>query len=252
MTKVSCACRLLASAAVAFALAFGLVPQASAANIITFGDNANSCGGSVMCSTNGTTGYLNNGTGQAFDLSTINQWFQIDTNTPATSYLAGQSAEPDGGAGGFLVINNTGATITTFSITIADTFTSSTSSVNYCSGSSGPLCDNFQANKGSLTGTSESLSGPDFYSCTNGTLSGGNCTSTAGQAAANFTPGEVTYTWSGLDITANETFDIDFASWQNGNNAYVVSTPEPSSLSLLASAMLSFVGFAWYKKAQLT
>jgi hypothetical protein len=69
----------------AVALTFGTVialpiPQAQAANIITFGDNANSCGGSVMCSTNGTTGYLNNGTGQAFDLSTIKSWFQIDPN----------------------------------------------------------------------------------------------------------------------------------------------------------------------------
>lgn len=63
------------------AVATGLaIPRAHAANIITFGDNPNACGGSVLCSTNGTTGYLNNGTGQAFDLSTINSWFQIDAS----------------------------------------------------------------------------------------------------------------------------------------------------------------------------
>src|ERR1700731_176418 len=95
----------------AVALAFGTVialpiPQAQAANIITFGDNANTCGGSVMCSTNGTAGYLNNGTGQAFDLSTIKSWFQIDPNG-INLLLTQAMAEPDGGAGGFRVVNDT-------------------------------------------------------------------------------------------------------------------------------------------------
>jgi hypothetical protein len=106
------------------ALAAGLglaLPHAHAANIITFGDNANACGGAVMCSTNGTTGYLTNGSGQAFDLTTINNWFQIDTT--GVNELAAQSmAEPNGGAGAFLVRNNTGSTVTTFSLTISDSF----------------------------------------------------------------------------------------------------------------------------------
>jgi len=97
------------------------VPQARAANIITFDSNgngtANACGGAVICSTNGTTGYLINGAGEAFDLSTINSWFQIDPN--GVNQIPSQpEAEPDSGAGGFLVYNDTGATVTTFSITL--------------------------------------------------------------------------------------------------------------------------------------
>jgi hypothetical protein len=52
----------------------GAMPQAQAANIITFDNNATGCGGATICSTNGTTGYLISGSGQAFDLSTINSW----------------------------------------------------------------------------------------------------------------------------------------------------------------------------------
>ena len=35
-------------------------------------------GGVLICSINGTTGYLDSGAGVAFDLSTFNNWFQID------------------------------------------------------------------------------------------------------------------------------------------------------------------------------
>jgi hypothetical protein len=108
-------CAVVVAAAAGFAIS-----SADAANIITFDDNANACGGAVICSTNGTTGYLKNGTGQAFDLSTITSWFQIDAD--GLNHLATQTqAEPDGGAGGFLVLNNTGVTVTSFSLTITDT-----------------------------------------------------------------------------------------------------------------------------------
>ncbi|HEY2445348.1 MAG TPA: PEP-CTERM sorting domain-containing protein [Rhizomicrobium sp.] len=211
----------------AFGVMVGLaVPQAQAANIITFDDNATACGGSVLCSTNGTTGY--NGT-QAFDLSTISQWFQIGTAAQPTT------------AGQFLVVNNTGSTLTQFSLTITDNFNSGTPSVHACTGlQPGKMCDNFQANKGAAGGTSEELSGTNFDSCTNGTPSGHTCSSSAGQAAADFAPNKVTFTWKGLSIANGATFDITFASWNN--SAYITPSqvPEPGSIALLGAGLLGF------------
>ena len=213
--------RMLALGAIAFSPTILLVPNAVAANIISFDDNATACGGAVLCSTNGTTGY--NGT-VAFNLSTITSWFQVDTGS--TSYLTGQPAQP-ANAGDFLVVNNTGVTVTGLTLTITDTFTSSTPSVGPCDGTS--ICDNFQANKGAAgTGTSfETLSGPDFYQCTNPNLAVGvmPCTSTAGQAAANFQPNMVTYTFGGYSIAPGATFDINFASWNNA--AFATAVPGP-------------------------
>jgi hypothetical protein len=114
------------------------VSSAQAANIIVFGDAPGKCGGAVLCSSStgplapGTQGYLNNGTGGPFDLSTITQWFQIDPT--GKSYLPDQPAEPDKGAGQFLVVNNTGAPVNSFSLTLNDTFTSSTPSVGALQG----------------------------------------------------------------------------------------------------------------------
>jgi hypothetical protein len=88
-----------------------------------------------LCSTNGTTGY--NGT-MPFNLSTITSWFQVDAST---SHLAGQPAQP-ANAGDFLVVNNTGVTVTGLTLTITDTFTSSTPSVGPCTGSqTGSSCE---------------------------------------------------------------------------------------------------------------
>lgn len=206
-----------------------------AANIITFGNGPVACGGAVMCSTNGTTGYLNDGTGQAFDLSTISQWFQIDTD--GMNHLSSQTmAEPDSGAGGFRVLNDTGSAVTSFSLTINSTYTSSTGCTI-----SGKNCNNFQANKanGTYSPTSEALSGPNFSSCTNGSAGGGYpCFSTAGQAAANFsTPGPVTYSWN-LDIPAGDYFNISFASWSG--SAYTTTAPEAGALTLTGLMLLAF------------
>jgi hypothetical protein len=211
---------ILAGAVIAAAFLTSAAPQVQADNIISFDDNATACGGAVLCSTNGTTGY--SGT-QPFNITTINSWFQVDA---ATSMIAGQPAQP-ANSGDFRVINNTGAPLTGLTLTLTTTFNASTPSVGFCSGSSGPLCDNFQANKGAAgTGTSfEALSGPDFFSCTNGAAGGGfPCFSTAGQAAANFKPDMVTYTFGGYNIAAGGTFDIDFSSW---NNAAFATVPAP-------------------------
>jgi hypothetical protein len=218
-------------------LPLGAALPSFAANIITFGDGANSCGGAVICSYDGTTGYLNNGKGQAFDLSTINSWFQIDLD--GMNHLSTQTmAEPDKGAGGFRVLNDTGSAVTTFSLTITDTYTSSTG----CK-ITGKNCNSFQASKpnGTYSPTSEALSGPDFYLCTGGKAFGGYpCYSTAGNASAEFsTPGPVTYTWN-LDIPKGDYFDISFASWSSSAYTTPTTAPEASALTLTGLVLLAF------------
>ncbi len=215
--------------------ALTITPQLLASNIITFGDNATACGGSVLCSTNGTLGY--NGT-VAFNLSTINQWFQV----AGTSLLAGQTSIQTMNAGQFRVFNDTGGTVSTFSLTLTDTFTSSTASAGPCPTDHTKVCDNFQANKGAgaPSGASEALSGSSFMNCTNGSAGGGFlCYSTAGQAAGNFSPGTVIFTWSGLNIGNHTYFDIGFSSW---NNAAYATTPEPAGLVLLGAGIAALVG----------
>jgi len=205
------------------------VPQAHAANIIGFADNANSCGGAVLCSFDGTLGYT--GT-HPFDLSTINSWFQIDAD--GISHIAGQPVEPNGGAGDFLVVNDTGKVVTSFSLTITDTFTSSTPSVGPCSGaqSGNPVgCDNFQIHGGAA----------NYF--TTFTLTGPGCDTGCGTASADFAPGQVTYNWSGgTGVPIGATFDINFASW---NNAVFTSTtvPEPASLLLFGTGLVGLGGW---------
>lgn len=205
------------------AFAFGLsisfgTFQAHAANMITFGGNNTVCGGTVMCSTDGTHGYTIDGTGQAFNLSTISQWFQINTN--GTSQLAGQPAEPDGNSGSFLVVNDMGNPVSSFSLTITDDFNSSTPSVHTCRGAqSGQLCVNFSANGGSSSYKFASeLSGAHWDRCTHGTTNGPTCTAYPGSVAADFAPNSVTYTWTGQkgsSIPAGSYFVVSFAGWNN-------------------------------------
>lgn len=207
------------------------------ANIITFGGGPNKCGGAVICSSNGTLGYLNNGSGNPFDLTTISSWFQIDLN--GTNQLSTQTmAEPDKGAGGFLVLNDTGKAVTNFSLTIDSTYTSSTG----CK-ITGKNCNEFQASKanGTYSPTSEALSGPDFYKCNAGSSSGGYpCYDTAGNATAEFsTPGTVTFTWN-VDIPKGDKFLVTFASWASSANTTPTTAPEASALTLTCLVLVVF------------
>jgi hypothetical protein len=226
------------------------VPHAHAANIITFDNNATACGGAVMCSTNGTTGYLINGTGTAFNLSTIANWWQINTTGVNELTSTQTMAEPNGGAGAFLVVNDTGSIVTNYSLTINSTFWSGTPSVTFCSGSSGPLCDSFQVSKGSgaPAGASEMLSGTTLFSCAGGASP---CSSNSGSISALATVGALTYTWNGLNIAPGAKFDISFASWNNANDS-VSTVPLPAALPLFATGLgaLGLLGWRRKKKAQ--
>ena len=217
-------------------------------NIITFADAAQSCGGAVLCSTNGTLGLGTQGyveTGNTpFNLSTINQWFQIDPD--GHSHLANQPAEQLGGSGGFLVINDKGTAVTSFSLTITDTFTSTTASVGPCKAGPqfGKECDNFQNHGGSLYPFNTELSGSNINDCTQATSSSSSaCFGDSGGVAADFAPGTVTYTWTatpGVSIAPGAKFDITFASWNNDVFATPPSqVPEPNSLLLFGTGLSS-------------
>jgi hypothetical protein len=204
-------------------------------NIIGFADNATACGGSTLCSTStgplatGTQGYVETGS-TPFNLSTITQWFEIDPD--GISHLPNQPAEPLGGAGNFLVTNNTGAVVTSFSLTLTDTFTLATpGQQSDCT--AGQPCQNFQIHGGAA----------NYFSVQ--TLTGPDCATGCGTNSADFTPNMVTYNWSaGTDggVPIGATFDINFASWNNDvlTTPVTLTTPEPTSLALLGAGLVAF------------
>ena len=180
-----------------------------------------------------------NGT-YAFDLSTINRSIQI--GTVAQPMTAGQ----------FLLDSDPGNSITNFSLTITDDFTSNTPSVGPCSGlRAGNICGNFQATNGAkFISSMMELSAIDFDSCTNGTQSGHSCTASGGQVAANFAPNKVTFGWFfQTAIPAGAMFDIDFASWNNG--AFIPQqVPEPGSLALLVGGVIGLGAMRCHRKSK--
>jgi PEP-CTERM motif-containing protein len=229
---------LLGALAIAAATVLA-IPQADAANIIGFANNATACGGSTLCSTNigplpiGTQGYVETGN-TPFNLSTINSWFQIDTT--GVSHLPNQPPEPLGGAGNFLVINDTGAVVHSFSLTLTDTFTAASPGAGNCGGSP---CENFQTHGGAA----------NFF--TTFTLTGANCFSGCGTDSADFTLGTVTYNWSGgPGVPIGATFNLNFASWNN--DVFPAPVPEPGTLLLLGSGLaVCLGGVAWRRHHQI-
>ena len=218
----SAAARAVAVAAFSVAT----MQQSWAANIIGLADNPTSCGGATLCSTDGTLGY---GGTKPFNLSTINNWFQIDPTIGSTSVFAplpGQTTAQTMGAGNFLVVNDTGSVVTSFSLTLSDNFNAASPSVTACLGLLlGQECDVFQIHGGAA----------NFFSSFN--LTGTDCSFGCATSSASFAANVVTYNWNGgAGIPVGATFDLNFASWNNDVEA-APQLPEPGPLVLMATAV---------------
>jgi len=221
-------------------------------NTISFGEVPASaqCGGlQVLCtSSNGVTGYSGN---TPFDLSKIDQWFQVDGKTP----LPGQPKAQISANGFFLVTNDTGAVVTSFTLTITDNFSAGVG----CSGLKDPLkCQSFVIDNGILHSGNYfgtvTLAGPDWVRCSVGattvvkTCSDQSAAAQSSTTGAVFSPGTMTYTWSaGSDagVPAKATFLIGFAGWLHEGDPDPV--PEPAPALLLGIGLISVIGFAVVK-----
>ena len=159
--------------------------------------------GGTIC-TNGSGGLQGTG-GTPFSLS------GIENGSIVLQAVIGTQTSPV-----FEVINDTGATITSFSIV--------------------------------FTGT---LPTNQFLACqTNGGFSGASCTisGASGTVGTNAQYGPngklpVTITFSGLKIANGSTFDIVFSSFANGASGSITGTPEPSTLLLLACGLVGLGTF---------
>lgn len=249
-TRSVCRGVVLGVSTVLLMAAFVATPSAVASNIIGFANNATKCGGAVLCSTTagplvtGTQGYFETGpssTNPAFNLSTINSWFQIDAGS--TSYLPDQPVEPLGGAGNFLVYDDLPGTTKSFSLILNTTFTASTAGVVNCDMKGGPSteeCDNFQIHSGAA----------NYFSSLTVT---GTCYNGAGTDSAWCAPGQVSYNWSaGTDagVAFGDTFNLNFASWSS--SVYTTPTaPEASALALTGLVLLAFGATAvWVRRKE--
>lgn len=190
--------------AASFVVAISVSP-AGAVNTITFGANSAHCGGSALCSSDGTHGYLANGKGQAFKASAIRKWFQIDAD--GKSYLKGQGALPLRGSGSFVVVNDTGRPITKFALRIKTD--------NKACAKNAP-CSGFTAQGG--TGAfrfNAMLASRDGRKCTQGkAMLRDICV--GDPVSASFASNNVLYSWTAKPqgaIPKGAYFTITFSGW---------------------------------------
>jgi hypothetical protein len=181
-----------------------LVPNAAADSFTYSIADPNIIGFANPTSCGGST-LCNNGS--AYDLSQISSWFA--TPTSAQSYL---------------VVNDTGVAITSLTLDLTTgTFVATAGSTEV-----------FQCNFGN----------PGPFSACSISGSGGTVTSSGGASVqASFTAPAfpVTFTWttSGAGWLPGTTFDLQTASWVS--NVSSTSVPEPSTLTLLGSAILALL-----------
>jgi hypothetical protein len=206
VTKVSCAWRLAAIAAVAFSVAFLQVPQASAASIVSLTQ-------ATACQTpNGNGGDWCQSSGVAFNLSSFTT--QNLTTTGSSAFFA--------------VYNNTGSEVT--SLNILFNGTAAENQVFTCGGG----------------GSGIQGSGPGSGSTTTCTVNGdpGSTGYSLGGSGSTQVPVTVDYFWSGLTWGSGKTYDMQIASFSNGDTGSFSTAPESSStLTLLATDLSPLVVF---------
>jgi PEP-CTERM motif-containing protein len=206
MLKISCALRPVGILVGTLLVAFVLVPSASA-GIISL-TQATSCG-------------TPNGNGGNWCVSAGGPAFSLSSFTTQNLTATGSSAF-------FVITNNTGGEVT--SLTVTFTGMVAENQVFTCGGGG--------------TGIQGSGPGNGSTTCTVNGNPGGTGYNLGG-SGSTLVPVTLTYVWTGLDWGTGQTFDLQIASFSNGDTGSSSGgVPEPSSLPLLATGLVGLAGIA--------